>query len=389
MERRKDNKGKVLRKGESQRADNTYMFRYKDLNGVRKSVYARTLNDLRKKEVEINRDLDIGIYTNDFTLNQLFDRYIEANIKLKDRTKHKYKIEYERWIGGTWLGKKRIKDIVKSDIDLFYQDLKKKKNYSNGTIKCVHKYIYGSLEMAVEDDLLRKNCSRKCIEPYLETESKKALTKEETDNFLTTAEEQAFGRMYLLAFKLMFLTGMRVGEVLGLTWSDSHLKERYINVDHQFVLGDANSRTEYHIDIPKTKSGIRRVPMSDDLYQLFVELKRDTYFRAYKFGVTLDGYSGFIIHTNSGLPVLTSRLNEYAKKVVAIYNENHEDQLPHITCHTCRHTFCTRLAEMGINPHALQKIAGHASYNTTARVYITVEDEYVNDEFFKVMRGVG
>ena len=89
------------------------------------------------------------------------------------------------------------------------------------------------------------------------------------------------------------------------------------------------------------------------------------------------------------MPVLTARLNEYAKKIIKIYNDNHEDNLPNITCHICRHTFCTRLAEMNISPHALQKIVGHASYDTTARVYIRVEDDFVNDEFFRVMRGVG
>ena len=87
------------------------------------------------------------------------------------------------------------------------------------------------------------------------------------------------------------------------------------------------------------------------------------------------------------MPILTARLNDYAKRVVEVYNESHEDKLPNITCHTCRHTFCSRMAEMNISPHALQKIVGHGSYNTTARVYISVEDEFVNDEFFRVMRG--
>lgn len=386
MERRKDNKGRVLQKGESQRSDLTYMYRYNDLDGKRKCIYGKTLDELRKKEKEISKNLDLGIYSNEFTLNQLFDRYLEQNVKLKDRTRHKYRTEYDRWVAKKWIGKKKISTIVKSDVAKFYKELSEN-GLSNGTIKCVHKYISGALNMAYEDDLIRRNYAYNCIEPYMETEKKDGLTKKQTDDFLTTAEEMYGGKNYLLAFKLMFLTGMRVGEVTGLTWDDINLKERYIDVNHQFILGDEKSRCSYHIGETKTEAGTRKVPISDDLYELLKDLKAETYFDAYKFKAEVDGYSGFVIHTRTGLPVLTARLNEYAKRVVAEYNRKHKDKLPNVTCHTCRHTFCSRLAELNISPHALQKIVGHGSYNTTARVYISVEDDFVNEEFFRVMRG--
>lgn len=388
MERRKDNKGRVLQKGESQRSDLTYMFRYNDLDGNRKCIYAKTLDELRKKEKEINKDLDLGIYSNDFTLNKLFERYLAQNPNIKDRTRHKYKTEYDRWVGDKWIGKKRIGNIVKSDVALFYRELKEE-GFSNGTIKCVHKYISGAMNMAYEDDLIRRNYAYRCVEPYKKTESRCGLTKKQTDDFLTTAENLSGGKNYLLAFKLMFLTGMRVGEVTGLTWADINLKERYIDVNHQFIRGDEKSRTAYHIGETKTEAGTRKVPISDDLYELLKDLKAETYFDAYKFKAEVDGYSGFVIHTRTGLPVLSERLNEYAKRVVKAYNAVNDDKLPNVTCHTCRHTFCSRLAEMNINPHALQKIVGHGSYETTARVYISVEDNFVNEEFFRVMRGVG
>ena len=76
MERRKDNKGKVLNKGETQRKDGTYMYRYYDAHKERKTIYAPTLNELRIKEKEINKDILQGIYTTDMTLNQMFDRYL-------------------------------------------------------------------------------------------------------------------------------------------------------------------------------------------------------------------------------------------------------------------------------------------------------------------------
>lgn len=387
MERRKDNKGKVLRTGESQRKDLTYMYRYKDLDGKRKSVYAKTLNDLRIKEAEIDKNLQLGLYSNRYTLNELVYRYLEQNVNLKERTKHKYRIEYDRWVSKTWIGTKQIKQIVKSDIVKFYKDMSSQ-GYSNGTIKCMHKYINGALEMAFEDDLIRRNYATSCIEPYKKTNKRQGLTKQETAKFLEACENYQYGENYLLLIKLMLLTGLRVGEATGLTWKDVDMQKRTISVNHQFVLGDENSRTSYHIDTPKTENGVRTVPMSNDLYELLKHLKCTTYFDAYKFNTNIDGYSGFIVHTRTGLPVLNARINDYIKKVVAQYNETHEDQLPNISCHTCRHTFCSRLAELNINPNALKEIMGHGSYKTTSDFYVSVDDGFVNEEFFRVMRGI-
>lgn len=386
MERRKDSKGRVLKKGENQRADGTYMYRYMDLNGKRKSIYGKTLDILRKKEAEIDKDLADGIYSTDISLNELFDRYLEQNVNIKPRTKYKYETEYNRWVKNTWIGRRKIKSLVKSDIAKFYKELKEQ-DYSNGTIKCIHKYINGALNMAYEDDIIRRNFATTCIEPYKETNKRYSLTKQETAKFLDTAESTNEGKNYLLGFKLMLLTGMRIGEVSGLTWNDIDLKNKIIDVNHQFILGDESSRTSYHVDTPKTFNATRKIPMSNDVYELLKELKEETYFESLKFGSVVDGYKGFVLHTRTGLPILTARFNEYAKKIVNKYNETHEDKLPTISCHICRHTFCTRMAELNINPTALQKIVGHGSYSTTANVYISVEDDFVNEEFYKVMRG--
>lgn len=387
MERRKDNKGKVLNKGETQRKDGTYMYRYYNNYKERKTVYAPTLNKLREKEKKINHDIMDGIYTSDSTVNQIFERYLEQNVNIKPRTKYKYKTEYERWIADTYIGKSKINKIVKSDIILFYKELSEK-GFSNGTIKCIHKYINGIFEMACEDDIIRKNFTKKCIEPYKKTNHRNSLTKRETDLFLSACENDKNGRNYLLGFKLMLLTGLRVGEMSGLTWSDIDLKNRIINVDHQFVQGDEKSRTTYHIDVTKTENGKRKVPMSDDVYKLLKELKETSYFDSFKFDSNVDGYRGFVLHTRTGLPILTARFNDYAHKIVNDYNETHEEKLPNISCHICRHTFCTRMAELNMNPNALIKIVGHSSYKTTENIYISVEDDFVNEEFFRVMRGI-
>lgn len=388
--RRKDNKGRVLKKGESQRKDLTYMYRYTDVSGQRQCIYAPTLTELRDKEVQIEKDLLDGIHSANIILNDLVYRYLEKNQRIKERTRFKYKTEYDRWVGSKWLGKKKLKDIRTSDIKTFYKELKDD-GYSDGTIRCVHKYIHGAMDIAVEDDMIRRNYSDGCTDLYSSSETEiMPLTKEQTSNFLKTAESVHFGQMYLLGFKLMLYTGMRIGETTGLTWDDIDFKNRVIHVDHQFVQGDSNSRTSYHIDGPKTFTGIRDVPMSDDVYELLVELKKDTYESAYKWGAQVDGYKGFVIHSRTGLPIYSGRFNEYYKKIIKIFNDscdNEKDKLPNVTNHVCRHTFCTRMAEMKLSPMALKKMVGHKSYKTTLDIYISVDDNFVNEDFYRAMRG--
>lgn len=383
MERRKDKKGKVLRTGESQRSDGRYCYRYKALDGTRKYIYDMDLSSLREKERQINRDIEDKIYNNNISMNDCFDRYMSAKTDLRDGTRHKYNLEYNRWVRKTWFGNKEISKIKKSDVLLFYKE--KSGTLSNGTIRCIHKYVHPALEMAVEDDLIRKNPSNNCIKDYLDSKTREAMTKEQTLNFLEYAEKYPYGKNYLLAVKIMLGTGLRVGEVTGITWDDVDFRNKTININKQFTLIAGGGKHEYHISKPKTSSGSRKIPMSGDVFNMMHSHKKETYFQSLKYGTNVDGYTGFVFHTRTGLPILSSRINDYLSRIVKDYNQNNKEKLPKISCHTMRHTFCTRMAELGINPKSLQYIMGHSSYKTTADVYITETSGHVAEEFQKVL----
>lgn len=383
MERRKDNKGRVLKTGESQRSDGRYCYRYKALNGQRKYIYDMDLNSLREKERQINMDIEDGIYSNDITMNDCFDRYIKTKVDLREGTRHKYNLEYDRWIRSTWFGNKLISKIKKSDVLLFYKE--KSETLANGTIRCLHKYIHSALEMAVDDDLIRKNPANNCTKGYANDNPREAMSKEDTLKFLEYAENYQYGQNYLLAVKIMLGTGLRVGEITGVTWDDVDFKSKTINIDKQFTLIAGGGKHEYHISKPKTESGIRKVPMSDDVFEMMYQHKKDTYFQSLKYGTSIDGYSGFVFHTRTGLPILSNRINDYLAKVVNSYNETHVDKLSKISCHTMRHTFCTRMAEMGINPKSLQYIMGHSSYEVTSDIYITETEKHAQEEFDRIL----
>ena len=167
MQRRKDSRGRVLEKGESQRKDGRYVYQYIDNWGARKSVYALNLSDLRKVKKQILRDLEDGIDVRggEITLNEQFDKYLALKTKLANSTRQNYINMWNGHVRNASFGRKRICDIKKSDIIRFYNDLQNA-GLKYSTIKTFHCMIVPCLELAVEDDVLRKNPGRGCLREF-------------------------------------------------------------------------------------------------------------------------------------------------------------------------------------------------------------------------------
>lgn len=162
--KRVDNKGRILRTGEMQRPeDNRYLYRYTDLSGKKRTVYAATLVELREKEKQIERDLQDGIDSSrgDMTLNQLFQIYMETKSDLRASTRCNYLAVWENAIEHTDLGNMKIAKIKQFHIRAFYSGLVKE-GYAANTIKLYHNLIYPALELAVDSDIIRKNPAKDC-----------------------------------------------------------------------------------------------------------------------------------------------------------------------------------------------------------------------------------
>ena len=154
--KRKDEKGRILRTNESQRPDGLYMYRYKDAWGKVKYAYASNLSDLRDKEREIQRDLEDGIVTgNKVTLNQFLDHYLSLKAKqLAYSTLQNYRYIYDKDIRAEKLGNKRLEDVIKSDIIMFYQKLQDR-GLKFVSIKKYDDLLSPCFDLAVEDNLIR------------------------------------------------------------------------------------------------------------------------------------------------------------------------------------------------------------------------------------------
>ena len=121
-------------------------------------------------------------------------------------------------------------------------------------------------------------------------------------------------------------------------------------MDHQLL---RDSELGYYVDAPKTKNGVRQIPMSEKVYQA---LKRAVKNRGKAAPVNIGGYTNFLFLNQSGLPKTASCYESMFQGLVRKYNKHHkpDEALPNITPHTMRHTFCTRLAQAGMNPKDLQ-----------------------------------
>lgn len=159
-------------------------------------------------------------------------------------------------------------------------------------------------------------------------------------------------------------TELRISELCGLTDTDLDFENRIINVDHQLL---RIKETGYYIETPKTKSGIRQIPMSA---KVFEALKRVQTRRRNAKPLIIGGYSSFLFLNRDGCPETAVNYDTMFRGLVKKYNKHHKEALPKtVTPHTLRHTFCTTMANAGMNPKALQYIMGHSNITMTLNYY--------------------
>lgn len=379
---RKDPKGRKLRDGESWRSDHRYSYRYTDARtGKRHTIYAAELPELREKEKQLAQDLDENILCDTavkkMTLNDLFARYIEIR-EIGDTTKSNYMKTWNNRVRDD-IGQMKVVMILPSHIKAFYAKLSKA-GYAHATIKYIDNIISPALEMAVDDDIIRKNPAKGALKDQGKAaEKKEALTRIQQEKFLAFAKESNVYCTYYPMLVIMLGTGLRCGELIGLTWNDIDMKARTLTVDHQLVYKNLGDGCNFHIYSPKTDAGVRVIPMMKAVQKAFEEQRKINFMLAQDKSVEVDGYSGFIFTAKSGKPMMPSAVNNILYNIVAAYNKRElqrtkkehrkAELLPKFSSHVMRHTACTRMAESRMDIKVLQYIMGHAHIDVTMDVY--------------------
>lgn len=234
--KRRDKSRVVLRTGESQRADGTYHYCWTDANRKRRYVYAKTLDELRYKEEQIEKDKKDGIkaearYT---TLNDIYELWKDLKRGLKNNTFENYKYMYETFVRQQ-IGSKTVSSLKKSDIKRFYNYLADERHLKPATIDNIHTVLHQILDMAVDDDYLRNNPSNNVLKELkqshcFQTEKRRALTRPEQELLLSYLKNTPSASLWYPIFAVLIGTGLRVGEATGLRWCDIDLEEAIILV---------------------------------------------------------------------------------------------------------------------------------------------------------------
>lgn len=389
--KRKDSKGRILRDNEMQRADGRYMYAYKDpTTGKRMYIYSWKLerNDktpagkkidlsLREKEKLIEKDLRDGISykAGGITVLELVERYISLKTKVRPTTRAGYKTVINV-LKEDAFGKKKIADIKTSEAKMWLIELQDGgRSYSS--IHSIRGVVRPAFEMAVEDDLLRKNPFDFELATVLINDSVKrdALTAKQERDFLKFIKEDEYFNQFHDGMFILFKTGLRISELCGLTIRDIDLQERTIDINKQLQYTGGKKA---YIEQTKTTAGTRVLPMGDEVYEAFKRIISSR--KKPKVEQMIDGVSGFLFLDDKGKPMLAYQWEKKFQHSVEKYNKIYKVELPKITPHICRHTYCTNMAKSGIAVKTLQYLMGHADIATTLNVYTHLKLEDAKDE---------
>lgn len=391
---RRDNKGRKLAIGESQDKDGRYRYKYNDAFGNRKSVYSWRLTEadsypkgkrkdisLREKEKNIQKSLDDSISMNseNITVLELVQKYISQKSGVKHNTQANYNFVINI-IAKEAFGQRRINNIKLSDAKEWLIKLQDEgRGYSS--IHSIRGVVRPAFQLAVDDDLISKNPFEFKLATVVVNDSatREAITGKQERNFLKFIKDDRHFCQYYDGIYILFKTGLRISEFTGLTISDIEFDKHRIRVNHQL---QRKRNMEYVIETPKTEKGERYVPMNEDVEECFRRIIKNR--KNPKVEPMIGGYVGFLFLDKNEMPMVALHWEKYFQHIREKYNSIYKVQMPCITPHVCRHTFCSNMAKSGMNPKTLQYIMGHSDIGVTLNTYTHLQFDDALKEMKKV-----
>ena len=393
---RRDNKGRKLFNGESQRKDGKYEYKYQDAWGKRKTVYSWKLTpadrvpagkrddiSLREKIKQIQKDLNSNITPDggNFTVLELVKKYISQKTGVRHNTRSNYNFVVNV-IKKEAFGQKRIDKIKVSDAKEWLIKMQQMDGRGYSSIHTIRGVVRPAFQMAVDDDLLVKNPFEFQLNTVVVNDSvtREAITRQQERDFLEFVKNDKHFCKYYDGIYILFKTGLRISEFVGLTKKNLDFENSRIIVDHQL---QRTRDMKYIIEDTKTESGERMVPMTPEVKEAFQRILANR--KNPKVEPMVDGYSGFLFLDKNGRPMVALHWEKYFQHIREKYNKIYRVQMPKVTPHVCRHTFCSNMAKSGMNPKTLQYIMGHSDISVTLNVYTHLNYDDAEEEMQKVV----
>lgn len=394
MATRRDSKHRVLRRGESIRQDGRYQFKY-HVNGKAHFVYSWRLEptdklpvgrkpclSLRELEKQIGYDLDnrLDPVGKNITVNELVDRYLATKTGVKYNTQMNYNF-VKNILKAHPFGDTKISRVKTSDAKLFLIKLQQEDGRGYSSVKTIRGVLRPAFQVAVDDDVLNKNPFGFQLAGVVVNDSvtRETITKEQMNKFLKFVHDDNVYCKYYEVIYILFHTGMRISEFCGLTISDIDLANNIVNIDHQL---QRTSDMKYILDTTKTDAGTRKLPITQDVADCFRAILEDR--KKPRYEKMIKGHTGFLFLDKNGNPEVAMHWQHRLNHMVKRYNDIYRVQMPNITPHVCRHTYCSNMAKSGMNPKTLQYLMGHSDISVTMNTYTHWGLEDAADELKKM-----
>lgn len=324
-----DNKGKAIRK---------------TFGSFKKAIVIDKMNDAKyesKNNILSNSDISFG---------ELYKYWINEfkKVEIKGYTFSKYEEVYKLRIEPYTISSKNINKITLPDLQNYFNELSEK--YSPSVIKRSYIYINACFEFASMQGMIKKNFCPGVILQKVKTEKKiKVFTKEEQNLIIQNLDLR---NIVDCVIYFTFYTGLRLGEVLGLTWDCIDGKILKIKQQYARVLTKNNNGYNVHYELSslKTNESEREIPIPDKLIDLLNNLPKN---------------SEFIFNSN-GQGLDHKRPQRRITKICR------DLEIPHRSFHSIRHSYATRLFELGIPIKTVQSLMGHTDISTTMNIYTHV-----------------
>ena len=416
-----DPKGRKLEKNELYDAKTgRYRYQYTDAKGKRQQVYSWTLTpkdsvpkgrkqgpgeSLREKEAIVKAEVANKLNTvkGGMTVRDLAQIHIDDKWdEVAESTRNVYRT-CMHLLDEDPFGKRKIRDVTEHDVKVWFKYLNeppenadgkpKFRKKGNSTFHNIKGIMRPAFETAKKNRWVLDNPFDFPIgkKKYGGVKTRDALPKSEMRRFLDFLRTDKHFKRYFYGVYILFHTGLRISEFCGLTPDDVDFKNHVVRVERQLKrLHDGDNMLLY-VCPPKSDNGIRSVPMSPDVEKAFREVMaarpeiKDYVVTSLPDAEEYMEATGFLwIDKNDNYEV-AQHWENHIRWARDKFNKIFKEEMPQVTPHICRHTFCSIMANRGMNPKTLQKIMGHSSIEITLNAYTHLENKDVMKEFNRVM----